>query len=261
MPLFAIVGKRFTPDEFRSYLKGLAPGGFKPSMVVLHNTASPTIEQRPDGFKEKHMGDLVHYYGVVQGWSGGPHLFVDDLGIWVFNRLDRRGTHSPSWNSKSFGVEMLGDFSRESFDSGRGLAIQKNAAEAVAALFVHMGIEPDDKSFRLHKEDPETNHNCPGKAVSKSAMLTQVRERMTAAEVMGVPVRVVIYRKNRGQDTEKVDGELIAGTTMVDAQELARACGLKVGLTGKQPLRVVIGDRFTASWKPETSRVYLVERP
>lgn len=170
---FPIIAKRFTPDEFDAYVAGITlSGAFKPTFVVVHNTSAPTLAQRPNGFTEQHMENLRDYYTGL-GWSGGPHLFVDDHGIWVFNPLDRRGTHAPSWNPTSWGVEMLGEYDSEPFTSGRGMAVRNNSVRAVAALCRKINVPA--ASIRFHKEDPNTSHkDCPGKNVIKSDFVGQV---------------------------------------------------------------------------------------
>ena len=40
-----------------------------------------------------------------KGWSGGPHLFIANDGIWEFNRLTKPGVHAPSWNKVALGVD------------------------------------------------------------------------------------------------------------------------------------------------------------
>jgi N-acetylmuramoyl-L-alanine amidase len=95
------------------------------------------------------------------GLEAGPHLFVDDKQIWVFTPLTLSGTHSPSWNKVAIGVEILGDYDKDAFNSGRGLKVQKDATAAIATLSAMLGVEPD--TMRLHKEDPLTTHACPGK--------------------------------------------------------------------------------------------------
>lgn len=155
-----IVGRSFSPEAFAAYVKGL---GLAPSFAqfcVRHNTGSPTLAQRPEGLTAQHIQNLKSYYEGL-GWHAGPHLFIDDRQIWVFSPLDRPGVHSPSWNDVSFGIEQLGDFGPEDYNSGRGLAVQKNAIAAFAVLSHAAGI--DSHSMRDHREDVNTTHkDCPG---------------------------------------------------------------------------------------------------
>jgi hypothetical protein len=158
-----IVGKSFTPSDFKTYCDTLQWRSWRPSFIVLHNTGSPSLKQRPKGLTEQHIRNLEAYYRDTQHWSAGPHLFVDDRQIWVFTPLTVSGIHSPSWNKLSLGVEMLGDFEVEAFDAGRGLAVRQNALSAVDTLSGALGL--DVATLRLHHEDPLTDHACPGKNV------------------------------------------------------------------------------------------------
>lgn len=173
--MFPIVGKKFSPEDFAQYVKSLSLGDWQPEFIVIHNTASPSLAQRPSGLTHQHIKNLQTYY-AGKGWKGGPHLFVDDTGIWVFNPLDKRGTHSPSWNSEAWGIELLGDYSTESPTEGRGELVIEDGAKAAGILLRKLGLEPNDKTIRFHKEDPETTHDCPGKLLVKSEFIKTVKE-------------------------------------------------------------------------------------
>jgi hypothetical protein len=169
-----IVGIAYTPDEFDSYAHALTWTAWRPSFIVLHNTASPTLAQRPNGFTKQHILNLESFFRDKQKWKAGPHLFIDDKQIWAFTPMTMSGVHSPSWNKVSLGFEMLGDYDKDEFDSGRGLRVQKNAVAAVATMSAVLGLNPD--SMKLHKEDHLTTHACPGKKVVKSKFIDKVKE-------------------------------------------------------------------------------------
>lgn len=170
-----IVGASFTPDQFDNYCHKLHWTAWRPTFIVLHNTAIPTLAQRPKGLTAKHIKSLEEYYRDKQKWSAGPHLFIDDLQIWIFTPLTVSGTHSPSWNKVALGIEMLGDFNEESFQDGRGLQVRKNAVAALATLSAVLGLDPT--SMKLHREDPLTTHKgCPGSGVVKSEIIKEVQD-------------------------------------------------------------------------------------
>ncbi len=173
-----IVGKSFTVDGFHEYCSGLAWTTWRPSFVVLHNTGVPTLANRPDGLTASHIQNLVTYYRDTQKWSAGPHLFVDDQQIWVFTPLTVPGVHSPSYNNTAIGLEMLGDFDTEAFDSGRGLQVRCNAVAAMATLSMTSGLDPFE--MLLHREDPKTTHACPGTNVVKGDVINLVIEEIIA---------------------------------------------------------------------------------
>ncbi|MEO5494504.1 MAG: peptidoglycan recognition family protein [Sphingomonas sp.] len=172
-----IVGLSFEADGFETYCKSLAWVAWRPSFVVLHNTATPDLAQRPHGFNRQHIDNLVHYYRDQQGWSAGPHLFIDDRQIWVFTPLTTTGRHSPAWNSLSIGIEMLGNYESDAFDGGRGAAVAANAISAIASIDAALGLPAE--TLRLHKEDPETTHKtCPGRHVDKARVIAAVSARL-----------------------------------------------------------------------------------
>jgi hypothetical protein len=263
MSQFSIVGARFSPGEFQSYIGGVSLASWKPNKIVLHNTSVPSISQRPNGFTHDQMVNLQHYYSGL-GWSGGPHLFIDQNGIWVFNPLDRHGTHSPSWNSTSWGVEMLGEYQTESFDSGPGLAIQKNAEAALATMFMKLGvIQITNDVFKLHKEDPGTTHKtCPGQHVHKDAVLQAIQAIMAgpAPESADIPSKIVVYRFGQGHDPSAVvTGVLRDGSVLGDAAQLSEATGISTAETGLVKVRAFVGTKYSIAWQAATNKVYLVE--
>jgi hypothetical protein len=167
-----IVGKSFTPETFDDYCHELQWTAWRPSFIVLHNTAIPSLRQRPDGLTQQHIKNLEGFYRDVQKWKSGPHLFIDDTQIWVFTPLIVSGTHSPSWNKLALGIEMLGDFETESFSSGRGLKVRKNTVAAIATLSAVLGIDPH--TMWIHREDARTTHKCPGIKVQKLEVIQEV---------------------------------------------------------------------------------------
>ena len=261
MPRFPIVGRAFDPAAFADYAAHVPLESWRPDLVVLHNTAVPSLAQRPRGLTAANLQDLAHYYGEVQGWRGGPHLFVDQTSIWVLNPLDRRGVHSPSWNARGWGVEMLGDYDAEPFDAGDGLRVRRNAVAALAALFRRLGVPPDDAHFRLHREDPKTTHACPGANVRKESVRLEVQALLRLPPPpAGLPARVVVYRRGAGSTPAAVlDATLRDGAVLADARALGPATGLP-SEEGLVPVRAFVGDRFNVSWNAATNRVYLAER-
>jgi N-acetylmuramoyl-L-alanine amidase CwlA len=162
-----IIGRSFSVSEFQTYCSSLSWNTWRPSFIVLHNTANPTLAERPNGITTRHIQSLVTYYRDEMNWSAGPHLFIDDLQIWVFTPLTTSGIHSPSWNAVSLGIEMLGEYNTEVFNSGRGLQVKNNTIKAISILNQTLGLNPS--SLKFHKEDSGTNHKgCPGKNVNRN---------------------------------------------------------------------------------------------
>ena len=175
MPWKGIVGEGFTADDFDMYVATVAFDTWRPQFVVLHNTAVPSFAQWHNVAGEDRMRALEHYYRDVQKWSAGPHLFIADDLIWVFTPLNVPGVHSPSWNSRSWGVELVGNYSAESLLP----QLQLNAASALASLHAALGLDP--QTLHFHKEDPLTTHkDCPGRNVVKPTMIQWVLDEIAA---------------------------------------------------------------------------------
>jgi hypothetical protein len=176
----------FTPEEFKNYVAGLRWKLWKPQFLTLHNTAEPNLAQwthfglgKTDGFKR--ILNLNHYYKVVEGWHSGPHLFIAPDLIWVACDLTANGVHASCYNSVSIGVEMVGDYARESFDSGDGAQVRDNAVAALAIL--HKALKIDPRTLHFHKECLKDHHDCPGKNVVKADVIARVQAWRAAAPV------------------------------------------------------------------------------
>lgn len=167
-----IVGQGFTSEDFATYASGLSFSEWRPRFVVLHNTAKPKLSQWHSVSGEQRMENLEDFYKNVQKWSAGPHLFVADDLIWVFTPLTTPGVHSPSWNSMAWGVEMVGDYNDEPFDAH----VRDNTVSALTTLHALLGLDPS--TLRLHKEDPKTTHDCPGKNVNKVELIHRVLDHL-----------------------------------------------------------------------------------
>ena len=170
-----IIGQGFTLEQFDQYVGTVLFAAWRPQFVVLHNTAIPKLSDWHSVSGEDRMRNLADFYQNVQHWSAGPHLFVADDLIWVFTPLNTSGVHSPSWNSISWGVEMVGDYNVESFDA----PLRDNAASALASLHAILGLDPN--TLHLHKEDPLTTHKgCPGQNVDKADMIQRVLDQLAS---------------------------------------------------------------------------------
>jgi hypothetical protein len=165
--------------QFVEYLEGLY-GGWRPSGIVLHNTASPTLDQWWHGgtTPEQRMVNLRYYYEEEMGWSAGPHAFVDGVTIWIFTDFNVTGVHSPSWNGTRLGIEAVGDYSSEDWDSGGGRKVRELTVALFGECCKSYGWEPNNSIIKLHKEDPATDHDCPGSDVSKSEFISDVTAYM-----------------------------------------------------------------------------------
>lgn len=171
----------FAPDEFNAYVEKLEWTKWKPSYIVLHNTAEPNLAQWTHFGIGKTAGsqrirNLDRYYRVEEGWHSGPHIFVAPDYIWVACDLTAEGVHASCYNRTSIGVEMVGDYSIEPFDSGDGAKVRDNAVACLAALHRALKISPETLHF--HRQCVRDHHDCPGKNVSRPDMISRVKDEM-----------------------------------------------------------------------------------
>jgi hypothetical protein len=197
------VKKAFSQEEFRAHVATLQWSRWRPSLIVLHNTAAPTWAQwhktaEQDRAAGKVPGSsridsMENYFRDEKGWSGAPHLFVPEDRIWEFNPLTEPGVHSPSWNHVSIGIEMVADFDREDDGSGPGLLVRRNAVFAAAVLCSALGLEPRAQ-VKLHREDPKTTHACPGEdfARDESQVIAEIAALMDGGEHNPLDVAIAI---------------------------------------------------------------------
>ena len=166
-----IVGIGYTPEQFDIFTANITLTDWRPQFIVLHNTATPRLDQWHNVSGAARMQNLQTYYRDTMKWSAGPHLFIDDSIIWTFTPLTSPGVHSPSWNRESWGVEMVGDYDHETF----GRAVRWNTLRALSSL-CRLGTMDPAGAIRLHKEDPLTTHkHCPGKNVDKTDIIAGVQ--------------------------------------------------------------------------------------
>ena len=181
------VKKAFTLPQLKEYIDSLV-FNWKPSLIVWHNTALPTIQQWEKSYQQDLLNHLepgitrinsLENYFKGMGWSAGPHAFVYKDKVWAFTPFNKKGVHSPSWNGIAIGIEMIADFDKEDDEHGIGLQIKNNTIALTAMLCEKLGLNPQT-AIKLHKEDPKTTHDCPGHniAVDKQLMIDSVLEYM-----------------------------------------------------------------------------------
>lgn len=170
-------GQGLTVPQHKTFVEALDFRLWRPSLIVVHNTGAPTLVQWKGYPAAKRIQNLVRYYRDEQKWQAGPHAFIADDLIWPFTPYNVKGTHSPSWNGIGLGLEMVGDFDSEEFNSGDGLKVRNNTIAVIAHLCEKLGLDPRT-ALRLHRMDPKTTHKCPGSKVSLEAVIDAVEEYM-----------------------------------------------------------------------------------
>jgi N-acetylmuramoyl-L-alanine amidase len=201
-----IVGKFVDLNGFKAHVDTLQFTGWKPFFVVVHNTSEPDLatyadwrahpEQHGRWTPEQWGRNLVGFYeNQKPPWSTGPHAFVCPDGILLFTPFTEHGTHSPSWNAVTWGIETVGEFEREPFEDGS----RDNLIAVLGILHARIGLNPTDYHFgvrgiHFHKEDPKTTHKqCPGHNMVKKdlvAAVTDYIEKMHPGDHATIPAEV-----------------------------------------------------------------------
>jgi hypothetical protein len=174
-----------TPDEFTVFVEGLAWNSWRPNFVTLHNTAVPTLAAWLDsGYAaQQRIEGQKHYERDILHWHSGVHLFVAPNLIWNLCDLREEGVSVSCWNHLTLGIEMIGDYATESFDTGPGAQVRDNAVAAMAVLDRKLGLRPDGyeigvRGLHFHKECSRDRHDCPGKNVVKADVVARVLAKM-----------------------------------------------------------------------------------
>jgi hypothetical protein len=173
-------GKPYTRDEFADHIGWTRWRDWRPSGITLHNTAAPTLAQWAESGPQHdaRIRNLQDFYEHEKGWHAGPHLFISRNFINGFSNIRRPGVHSRCFNATHIGIEMVGDFSVEEFNSGDGALVRDNAVFALAHLYRALRLSPSGLVF--HKECRRDNHDCPGRKVDKADVIRRVSELMAA---------------------------------------------------------------------------------
>lgn len=173
---FANVGKRWsTQEELRRYLAGFQPPKWAKG-VVLHHTAIPDLAARPLGLTPQHIRNLEAFYRS-QGWSAGPHLFVDDIAVSGMTPPAVQGVHARAFNATHLGIEVLGNYDRDSPTQGRGAQCWSLAAGTVAAVLDWLGLSANASTVRLHRDDPKARKSCPGTLITQEWAISEIAKR------------------------------------------------------------------------------------
>ena len=181
------LGKKVTAEELDKVLAGIkkgsrfiGPTAGVPNGVVLHNTYHPNLSRvegylRSRKYTPEQLIDNWWVNYIRMKWFSGPHIFVFPVGIYIACPLDHRGTHSPTFNRDKWGIEMIGDYETEQIP----FTIKDLTAQAAACFFRHLGVQPDERNLKFHREDPRTDHKCPGKNVlDKGMWINLIKEKL-----------------------------------------------------------------------------------
>lgn len=182
----------YVVEEFIEYLDAVVAKEFlktvwRPRGVVLHNTGKinwPGVVNGKEITPEQRLDNMSVGWRNAK-FKAAPHLVLPPDGlVWLAWPLWKPGTHSPSWNSTFWGIEMVGDFRFE--DPTPELI--RTASMAMAGMYRLLGQQVDGNHFKLHKEDPKTTHrDCPGILCgSKDVWMMRIKKAMEDLDPVGL---------------------------------------------------------------------------
>lgn len=181
--------KGYTPEEFAGFVDPLVWNRWRPRFITLHNTAVPNLATwlNPAHPARQRIVAQKHYERDILHWHAGVHLFVAPDSIWNVCDLMQAGVSVSCWNHLTLGIELVGDYATESFDSGPGAQVRDNAVAALAVLHRKLGLRPDGfrlgvRGLHFHNECRRDHHDCPGRNVVKADIVARVLTQMAALE-------------------------------------------------------------------------------
>jgi hypothetical protein len=198
---FAYIGIALTLDEFDRLLGLYAWGPVKPSWIVLHHTAIPTVAQWTANeagksvaqIIDKRLGQLAgirNYYRDSLGWDRGPHLFIDDLRVYLFTPMTGPGIHALGGNgtatSFSLGIEVVGDYTRAVWTP----STERMVSGVVARLHRWLGtfdIKDSNGAGGIARHAYYNKPACPGAMITPAYYLPLFRAARTGLDA---PTRV-----------------------------------------------------------------------
>jgi len=172
---FENVGRVWNPKTLEEYLSTIKKPDWCKA-ITLHHTGVPSLVQRPQGLNIGMIANIRDFYKNDNGWSAGPHLYIDEDEIYGLCDLRKKGVHAISFNKIAIGIEVLGWYDKEDPKTGRGLACWQTAAGAVRVLLNWLNLEPNEDTVLFHRDDPETCGTCPGTLVEKEWVIDLVKK-------------------------------------------------------------------------------------
>ncbi len=205
-------GKARTLEESVAYMRSLKWGAWRPQGVTVHATSLPTLAMWAEsGPKhDQRIINLQRYYEEPDpsthkpSWHAGPHWFISRTMINWFSDPLLPGIHSRCYNGTRFGIEMVGDYEFEPFDTGDGKLVRDLSVSWCAALNLHFGFKAEDVVF--HRECKIDNHACPGKLVKKDAFIDLVKARMSD---LGKDLPVIPAVPKQAEEPKPAAGEVL----------------------------------------------------
>lgn len=157
--------------------------------ITLHNTSAPTLAQWAGNRARYSAIELcrnMESYWKSLHWHTGPHYLVTpelDAPIFELSDPSAPGVHASCFNSRSIGIEMVGEYDVEAFDGGAGAIVRDATITLLAALHNALALTPlpyqyDVRGLHFHKDCVADHHDCPGKNVVRTDLIPLIEAKM-----------------------------------------------------------------------------------
>lgn len=146
--------------------------------------------------------------------------------------------HASRFNGMSLGIEVLGDYDRESNKTGRGLACWQTCAATTSLLLEWLKLPVNEQTVLFHREDPTAFKTCPGTKLDKPWVIDLIKKADPMKPVADTPPKPDI-----GFRLEPAQWRFIGERWVVQVRPYL----LKKGVTDTQIAANLKreGDRFT----------------
>jgi len=174
----------YTLSELSAALKRYGRSQWQPAFPTLHNTGVPSLAQwiEMGATPQERWGASLNRYYAGMGWHAGPHFVVCPDYVWILSDPSEPGVSVSCWNTKTIGIEMVGNFEigGDEFASGLGAKVRDNAVQVLALLadsFSWRDLSDfvlGERGLHFHRECARDHHLCPGSKVDKADLLERV---------------------------------------------------------------------------------------
>lgn len=199
---FLYDGLAFSPAAFDQYVQVYDFGPIKPDFLVLHHTAVPSASwaRYPSGAvwdaneegmaceeriakRLRQLESIANYYSNQLRWDRGPHLFIDDLAIYVFTPLREIGIHAAQGNAYrderglhySIGIEVVGYYEHVPWPE----PVLANVAAAVCSLKAALGtfdFVSGPRAGQIAEHRMYNKPTCPGAAIQPAFYMPRFQQ-------------------------------------------------------------------------------------
>lgn len=159
-----IINRKLNLEEFKAYISSFNFAPLNPNKIVVHHSVSPTQAQWKGSSTMLGMKSTYE----SKGWPSGPHLYIEENGIWLFTPMNETGTHAKAGNTMSIGIEVVGNYTDHKWEG-------KTKDNVLGVLRALMGrLNMGEHSIRVHREYAQTQ--CPGNAISREWILEELKK-------------------------------------------------------------------------------------